>query len=444
VKSTLIQNILVFSVCLFISQETSAQYSWQVVHGGKEGNSSTYYFEDISCSGQYCTAVGYILDSAGKWYPRIWNSENWGESWSLIDPKLPDSLATRLFLFVSRIDNLNIFITGDSGTAVHSTDGGTSWFLSTTPGKYTHFSDPMTGICSGSGGIFITTNGGALWQQTMIEHAQLFRQCQSLGDGKFRVFAYVPNLPYPHGKIYSTFDSWQTVDTSENTLLFNPGNFVLPNCAFSSAETAIAYGHDRINGYEYATVVRTPSGGKYWEMPVTLGGAGGRVYTVTQPQDTIIAGGTIPSNKIMMSFDNGMTWKLDTLALPTKGIGILVYKLLMLDNGNVLGIYSDYQDPQPLSYLFMGKRSPSSVKKDEINTSLTVSPNPATTSITIASNKLLSSIEIVDLLGKHLNTAKVNGIGQVKVDVSQFQPGLYYAICKTGPETFSISFVVAE
>jgi photosystem II stability/assembly factor-like uncharacterized protein len=439
---------------LVVFQTVFAQYSWQVVHSDSVGPTS-YVFKDVSCFGRFCTVIGYVYSPVNGY--RIWNSDDWGKTWLMIDPLIPDSLRNRAFQSVSRVDSSHAFIVGSNGLFIASTDAGNTWEGKLLDGinlQFLHFSNRMSGIAIGDRGqvgtgilseLLTTSDGGAKWQQTSLGSPLKLRSCYSIGNGIFKVF----NNPY--GPIYSTEDNWQTKDSIVG-IIDDTNDYSLAYCAFSPGDTIIAHGIHNTHDFPpnkgwRGLIMRTTTNGDSWERvslkPSDSGGIS-QIWAVTAPnRDTIIAGGW-SENKIAISFDAGNTWSFDTLSVPKRFGRTDVYKLLMMENGNVLGIYGDDR-LNPRTVLFLGERTPSSVKTYTIEQQpVSVYPNPASESINIQIPSDASSLQIIDALGRTVKASPRVVAGTMKVDVSSLDPGLYHIVVGSDAGARSSAFIVAQ
>jgi photosystem II stability/assembly factor-like uncharacterized protein len=87
---------------------------------------------------------------------------------------------TTALFSVSGVDDNNAWICGAGGKVLRTTNGGTSWALTTSPGAgdlYNIFViDANTALTTSSpGGTFVyrTTNGGTSWTQVLLNLAPL-------------------------------------------------------------------------------------------------------------------------------------------------------------------------------------------------------------------------------------------------------------------------------
>ncbi|MDP4231505.1 MAG: hypothetical protein Q8916_13990, partial [Bacteroidota bacterium] len=181
----------------------------------------------------------------------LWHSTDNGNTWSIQDPGLPWQIGDNQnqFTAVQQIDELNVVAIGDSGLILRTFDGGMHWEKQDCQTHALlhsiHFSDSLTGIIVSADtthNIFTTADGGRHWVSVAFGSLNLW-QSYSYGAGKFRVFKG------GNGPIYTTYDDWQTVDSSKPVFdTLNRTRYVLSSlCNFTGGDTILAYGTDYSN-----------------------------------------------------------------------------------------------------------------------------------------------------------------------------------------------------
>lgn len=417
---------------LFISVLTishaAAQYTWEVVNQDS-------FLQSLSCHGQFCATTGYLPAEGHS----VLKSDDWGTTWTTIIPLLPDSLQNNGLRVVSRVDSAYLFAIGYDGLFLRSSDAGTTW-----SGKNIdllvdltsmHFADTLSGICIGQKNgltrnqLYTTTDGGNSWKLIPIEHFHDLTSCYAAGDQKFKVFNAAIT------SIYTTEDNWETRDSVSQFDDDDDKLLQAHECAFTQGDTTIAYG---------SIILRTISNGQSWERTVVpIPGQFGtpiRLFAMTRiDRDTIVAGGS--GNKILISYDAGTSWTIDSLILPDSQMFSAVTELVMLDNGTVMGLLSSGGF---YSHIVIGKRIPASVKVEEVLSPVAVYPNPASMSITIELPHHATTLHILDALGRTVKTYDGLAAGPYQVDVSAFGPGSYQAVVRSDAGVQSTSFIVVK
>ncbi len=449
-------SLLLLTIILHLSiiGGAEAQYSWSIVHNSTI-DSTTCTFVDVSCYKNYCTAIGSVLDTASVKSTRFWNSTDGGTTWKGAALSLPDSLKSRRFNAVSRIDAEHIFIVGDSGAVINSSDGGETWnskeIVSSDLGLV-HFSDPLTGITVGGSSkgsnVAFTTTGGSTWDTISFNPFYKLSSCFSDGSGAFRVFNRY------RGPIYSTKNNWATIDSSPPLFENDPNNFfIFSYCSFSHSDTLIIYGMNQTGDFPTndwkGLFMRSTNNGKTWEKhrttpPLDSGGITW-LYAMTIPnRDTIVAGGS-SQNKLLISTDRGASWKLDTLPIPKKQITPDITKLVMLDNGNVVGIHvQDRINPHGAASLILGKRTQSGIKTTtDNNRQLRIHPNPSSSFVKIELPEDVVTIVITDALGRVVVSENTKDKDYL-VNTSVFASGSYTVKVTSKRDTYIGTFIVTR
>ncbi len=163
----------------FILKSDSKGELWEIVYS----SSVDTFFEDIAFdnSGRY----GWAITNQGT----IYNSDDWGRTWKEQNFKFQESLSK---IFV--IDSSEVWITSQSSSLLHTTDGGHNW---TSVGvnvdkeimkKYAvwfsgiFFKGKMEGWIGGSGGLIMkTSNGGETWKIDSYGHSNFIYEIQPAG-----------------------------------------------------------------------------------------------------------------------------------------------------------------------------------------------------------------------------------------------------------------------
>ncbi|MEP7234018.1 MAG: T9SS type A sorting domain-containing protein [Ignavibacteriota bacterium] len=407
-----------------------AQFLWESIAPDADWRYSSG-IEDLSCDGNNCSTTGMSWDKLKRIYINlIRRSTDGGISWILQDPGLPWSLgsntASELYR-IQQIDSLNVTSVGDSGLITRTFDGGKNWQLQDCHSKSRisaiNFFDSLTGILTeynsvSTYSIQTTTNGGRQWNQVLtpvdINTAYLWG-CHSYGGGKFRVFR-------AGGPIYTTLDNWKTTNSSasfiDHVIDTSWRHYEFYNCEFSGGDTIIAFGAYHNTGYQ-GVVVRSVDGGLHWEKPWIFPDPSQIVYLSPVGRDTIIAAGT---NKyhILMSFNHGETWRVDSLLLKEEPKFPLnnCRGLAWGSTGPIAAFSGNGQRGAEVSLLHEVLWHSSVDKSPPLDLSLSIYPNPASSEVTVSSQVNCDKICIFDLLGRKVAESKLSSDGKAHIDVS--------------------------
>jgi photosystem II stability/assembly factor-like uncharacterized protein len=370
----------------------------------------------------------------------FWRSTDGGNSWKMQNPGLPkfrlpvsgENKRSAYIRTIQQIDSLNAVAICDSGYILHTFNGGKTWIVQDChlDGILTHihFSDPQTGILTaidpyyGYCRIFITTNGGKKWDSTgfMIPAypGNRFSNCYSFGYHEFRVFERLS------GKIYTTTDNWQTVDSTKAFLDDSMLSKVhLNGCNLTGDNVLIIYGSDNKGNF----LSRSTDDGNHWEIPVYFHAADlENIYTMTSlDRDTILAAGYSLNNNIIFSTDRGATWNLDSVAIEINFQVSSCLGISLTGNGNPIGIFS-YDGFQGVeAILAQGKATKSQVTKYSLTPGSYLFPNPATNIVNIDPANHTGTIYIKDIFGRDVIRPFSSPSFTLPVDISKLSPGVY-------------------
>jgi photosystem II stability/assembly factor-like uncharacterized protein len=421
-----------------------AQFSWHVTH---DHNDSAYFycFSAISCSGNYCTAAGWLADINSKAPGSImfWHSTDGGNTWKMQNPGLPkftvpfpgDFLPSKYVRVIQQIDSLNFVAICDSGLIIRTFNGGITWEVQDChlEGFLTniHFSDPMTGILTASdpfrgfNRIFITTNGGRTWDTTgfMISTflGAKLSNCFSFGNQEFRVFASLS------GTVYTTTDNWRTVDSTKpllDSLAITERNLYFNGCNLTGEDVLILYGLDVNNG---GFVQRSTDGGAHWEPRIFFPGddMGNISMMSSLDHDTVLAAGLTNTRKILRSTNHGATWSIDSLVVDINFRLRTCLGLAMTSSGYPIGIFSYDNFEGVDAILASGKPAKSHVERLQFPLRGYLFPNPAKDVLNIDPVKHLGTIYIKDLFGRDAIRPFPSPGYIFPVDISRLYSGMY-------------------
>jgi hypothetical protein len=331
---------------------------------------------------------------------------------------------------------------GDKGLIIRTFDAGNTWIRQyagsdTVRMVDVHFKDSVIGItCSNSGELFTTNDGGRRWDTSRIKGIFPY---QVYADEKntFRVTCY------GSGRIYSTFDNFNSVDStdpiidSEKSYPDFPEQYVFAYCSFNR-DTIISYGSYwdsnawQGNGATKGLIVISTNGGKNWEKPNIFSELIDIRYTSSIDRDTILAVGQTASRSFLISTNRGKTWTADSLRLDSNYLWIMPFGIEFTEDGHPLGILS----PSP----FAGGE-PAIVARGEWKTSGTINselylagynqhifPNPSTGIVNLSVSVNSRPVGIYDMLGREVLRETLSESGNLKLDLSSMPTGLYSII----------------
>ncbi len=450
-KHRIILLLLVFAVVFGSVSHLQAQFLWQIEH--TDNNGRYYYaFDAISCSGDNCTASGQVIDTIDQSITvMFWRSSDGGITWNMQDPGLPLSYDLRNrnhFNVIQQIDSLNVIAGGNAGYFVHTLDGGKSWPKLDSVAELVdfHFSDSLTGIVlargnfifqgtivSGIGEVAIltTTDGGKSWKTTLLHGFNpdvpgALESCHSYGNGKFRV--YKSEL----GPVYTTYDNWETVDSTK--LLFDvkkdtiTRHYYMTRCNFTGGDTLIASGiYNGGNANIGLILMRSTDAGANWEAPLTFPKNIVGIYNMTSlDRDTVLA--TCQSNnKILMSTDRGVSWRVDSLLLDTNYDASGSNGIQWTKDGHPVAIFANlgeiYGSPSILARGVMIKSDVGQI--DPYVFKPHVYPNPASSFINLSALDPQRPIHIIDIYGREVLRSVTTDQGTQLIDISSLPRGVY-------------------
>jgi len=433
--------LLIICALMMLQQGASAQFLWQVQHSDFDGR-YYYAFDAVSSSGNNYTVAGELFDTVNQKIIRMcWRSNDGGLIWQMQDPKLPPYSGTlppfgfKYFSTIQQIDSLNAVAAGDAGLLIRTFDGGKTWEKQDTKTSGTirdiNFSDSLNGIllsqenngvviADGIITIHTTTDGGRNWDTAKFNHNRNaysdFVSCKAFGNGKYRLFrSYL-------GIVYTTLDNWNSIDTTKP--IFDTANkyYQIVHCNLSSGDTILAYG--ALNGV--GILIRSTDAGASWSNPVMPNGKISAINHMTSlDRDTVLAGG-VSNNKIILSTDRGISWRVDSLLLDTSYLAYSNNGIAWSENGRPIAIFAPQTVPGIPSIMIRENSIKSHVETIDISfEKVYLYPNPASSFVNIFSVDGSSPIIIMDVLGREVLRGFTTPQGNLKLDVSSLPLGIY-------------------
>ncbi len=423
-----------------------AQISWNIVWPDSSAN---YVFDDLSCSGNTCSAFGH------RWHPEsglnkaiFWRSDDAGRSWRVQDPNLPSnyfppsaypwSIAWNS-ISVDQIDSLHTVSVGLDGLILSTSNGGATWVKENSPVS-SGFANadcysPREGMIVGSGPPVILIRGlegpwtiAPFAPQRGIPAVRIWGH--SYGHGKYCVLCspYVSNAAKPDPIwLYSTSNSWQSVDSVE--VPFWPKDSLITglyyaNFNFGSGDTMIVSGVNRqLNSDAYIVFCRSFDGGKNWQRTL-YNPTQGYVYirTARISNEIILSSRTLQTT--VWSTDVGSTWQTDTMLFDKDFLDFsrVWFKFATTSDGSIVGAFGGGVGTNILTALGRAKLPTHSDVKGHAQTVgvACIYPNPTTGYFHVGS--LHDPVTILDPLGR-LYRVPVN---ENALDVSRLPNGVYF------------------
>lgn len=223
-------------------------------------------------------------------------------------------------------DTLRGWCAGDSGTIIHSSNGGLNW-LAQNPGYTDHSIDDMYFLNSTTGWCIIndyfytnskvikTTNGGVNWNTSAVMDSNITFSCITFVNS---LTGFVSGFS---GVIYKSTNggnNWYKVYVDSN---YCPILYLLPKSSFSfyDAQTGfVSGGHMDLQGI----VWRTTDSGENWLTYCSAPEPLKRVKTISRQRILTVGGDPEYGATTVQSYDSGKTWLYDTIGF--FGIGTAI------------------------------------------------------------------------------------------------------------------------
>jgi photosystem II stability/assembly factor-like uncharacterized protein len=205
---------------------------------------------------------------------------------------------------VSFVDDINGFAVGDSGTIIHTTNGGKNWVtqISSTTNSLLAVSCLSADTCwaVGTGGTVLSTfNGGATWNTMNPGISATLRSIYS-----FSTVAFIA--------VGDSGTILQTTNSGSNWTIGRYGSDALNSVSFGNADTGVAIGNA-------GTILRTSNAGVVWDTVQS-----GVTYSLSGVSFISSTAGCIvfPSGELGITLhttDAGRTWWKASAGNPTYG-----------------------------------------------------------------------------------------------------------------------------
>ena len=396
-----------------------AQGSWELMEVPVDQHLRSVFFTD--------SLYGWAVGDTGT----IIHTMDGGESWTIQDAGTTNNIVNVFFLNRNLGWASSWNFNGFYGTLLlQTTDGGSTWTQEAYPDDHLFMNcilylDSLTGWMGGSPHALVkTTDGGKSWTQAAIDtNALAFFPV-------LNIFFYDENHAYAcggmfdiAGVIWSTSnggDLWYPISTDDA-----PADEVHGLHIFDPV-TVLGSGGDPDQGYGVA-MIRTANGGVNWDyeelsMP-------GNAFDLDFRNSTEAWAPLGPRQKLIYSLDAGENWE----QIDSPG-NTSIFDMIFPDtlHGYAVGYNGAFI-----------KYQPKGVGIDEINKEdleISLFPNPAENQVSVQFNIRpvngeqwrIGELGIFDGTGKLMDMIFINdlliGANFVDVDVSGFLPGIY--ICR--------------
>jgi hypothetical protein len=470
-------NVMLIALASLISvSDLQAQLVWEVVLPAKVDPQLHRAVYSISCYGDHCIATTATYSPTIPNLSMIFASTNGGFSWSQVAADFPqwDYLSTggrRGLTFdpAQQIDSLNAVIAdGFAGWVAFTHDGWKTWRLDSSLAEIggrtiagVFFASAAEGMLWKPFGFFWSTiDSGKTWKEVAFsDGASNGVACQSYGNKTFRV---VDNKQ----RIFTTYDNWSTWDTTHMSLNgpLADTSFHFFQCGLSRSDTIIIWGWrwDATSTNKGALAIALSTDlGQTWDE-VDLPRNNGIYYATTNPipvewKQHMVLTGKDSVGRILQTFDGGIHWRMDTVALSTQMPYYKVYPATVSSSGRVIAAVSDISavyGSASLAYLKVSKASVKDADRNYQYLYIGAYPNPVHD---ILSLKMLGMIvgpvstlrsRIYDVLGRTVRDlskqaqAGSNGdFSEFDTDVSDLAPGVYFVSYTLGGAEYVRQFL---
>ena len=408
--------IVLLLICLNFKSELMGGSEWKTVYDSPSMNINCIKCADsLNCM---ATAVSYN-------YPYILKSSDGGKSWSIgFQFKVDYKNYYAMFNSLSYAYKNQCIVVCDTGIVFRSTDNGKSWERNRLSYEKDLRSitmyDSLTGMIIGRDALFLTRNGGEVWQlidnnpiRSYNTDSSNYLEGVMLSKNRILVKTKISKSPQLY-KIFISENSgntWSNYDFPTNC----EGNFL-----FTDTLTGWSVGgtllDPTVSSKTTDKIIKTTDGGKTWLTVID--------DTICQPYYPLkdisfnkngvgIAVGKY--GKILRTIDGGKTWIPEI-------IDFIQYKLPLWMNTCFAGdstILITSQSGQIYRYAVI----PTITEvQTELQTDIRIFPNPANDIIQINPNDKIEKIKLFSLLGTKL----LESGSSESLNISSLTIGIYF------------------
>ena len=414
----------------FISQGYS-QYAWEVKQAGLVGDTFYNFYEVAHTHDGMTTALG-TLYTEGTFYSHhiLARSFDRGVTWKIDTLDIKPGHHENIQLLTA-IDSNLLYMAGDSGYFLKSTDGGKT-FIHRKQFENIKFStmcfiDSLNGMVGGPfGKMYFTSDGGNSFSYRQLLSQNAPENCIGFRGGKYLVFDRT-------GRMYRSYDfgnTWDTIIAFEHSISDSEKFIPVKICFKDSLEgyvvgTRAFFGSRGI--YYFPWISRTLDGGNTWKTVVDTGShAAFDLFSITfHDSKKGIAVGRVGFYKnCLVTMDGGETWTEEPMKVKPVNGWYYTNNIVAIDDKTVVAITHGGG-----TNIIRGELTSNRVKSKSIFSSgaITVYPNP-----------VYDKLRIKFGLGDEHYTIKVyNVLGQVvksvpytnsdnTIDCSELSAGTYY------------------
>lgn len=419
--------IRILVILIFINSKSSSQISWSLINSPTTRTLTNCYFLN-SC-------IGWISGDSGT----IIHTTNSGTDWVIQNTGTNNNIEDIFFLNERLGWAVSYEVFPDSlhfpGTLIlKTTDGGNNWSNIMFPDtnmfmKSVYFSDSLRGFLGGiSASIVLTTNGGASWNYTDTDTSLFFIL------PVFKIKFFDNNLGYACGGFRDIAGiTWVTTNGGLNW----KGNISAPEPFFDltilNSQKTICAGGDLEYG---SSIVKTTDQGMNWNYD-TLGvfGLASGIDNRNSNEIWLTTGYT---GKFLFSADTGYRWNV----YETPG-NASVFDIDFTDSAHGFACGANGVIMKYLNTMSLITNSPPEIQRNDFSLYQNY-PNPFNP-VTIIKYDVKKSehilITIYDVLGKEtkvlVNEKKNAGSYEVMFDGNYFPGGIYFCklVCNGFTET---------
>ncbi len=349
-------------------------------------------------------------------YGRIIKTTDGGRTWK----DVYNGITGDSFYGAEMSDQNNLWIVGDLGVLLYSSNGGSSWIQQTTNTNYTLFSISFitanTGWAVGDlGEIIHTTNAGISWLN------------QNSGTSKLLfgvTFKDLNNgwITGEDGLILRTTNggvSWIQQNSSTSNALFYP-YFINQNVGYCAGS--------------FGTIVKTTNGGSTWSSLVT--NTANNIYVVSGASDNSVwAVGD--SGLVLHSINGGLSWQSEFAKTGYDLFGLTVFDdttaWICGDNGTVISTGNPGYIVEIDEREFNNYNIPT---KFELSQNYPNPFNPSTKIRFLIPSLSQVTLNIFDILGNEIeilvNEEKPTGVYEVSWNAANLSSGIYFYRLQAG------------
>lgn len=452
-KTQTMKIVWVFIILLTIFQIARTQPKYQVVRA-TDRDSAQYTYYGVSCSNENnCTVVGVAYNNRLPIPIKIIieRTTDGGKTWNFQDSKLPNQYADEepKLRKVSCIDSSNIFIIGDSGIIMRTTNAGANWIrqnVNNTTDNFADisFSDVNNGIVTQSqGGAYTTSNGGNTWKQIVNLPINFYSTCRSFSENESSIYEY------GFGPILHTTTNWSTFDSSVKVIP-NYGtstNYkIAPTVLFYNRNTVIAYGGHRtennlgnsLNSYISLTTDR----GAHWKEvfdSANIIWSGLRCLAMNGESFGVASGSGTNHPGILYTTNGGYNWEIDSVNIEIPFTDF--YDAAFAGKNTVFFVAQQGFGGGIVKLNFPQLLHVESYEAIRYGTS--VYPNPADQSFTLLSTQTSYEVQysLYDLLGRKVMAIKTDS-KKVQVNTRDLQNGIYKLVATSNGASIALSNII--